>query len=102
MFRNGSGKRMKYLAKYNIAKVKRRNFRRKFAHRYKLLCGCKTCGYNKNPYALEFNHIKGTKVNDVSVMVHKNDSMKRIKDEIRKCEVLCANCHAEYTHRKVI
>ena len=101
MFRNGSGKQMVYLSKYNIAKVKRRKYRVNFTNKFKLMKGCKVCGYNKVPQALEFNHIKGTKEANVSTMVYANASMLRIKNEIRKCEVLCATHHAEYTFRKV-
>lgn len=62
----------------------------------KLAVGCKECGYNAHPSALEFNHIDpSTKLYTIS------QAMKRpwsdIEAEIAKCEVLCANCHRIHT-----
>ena len=61
------------------------------ARRYKLMKGCVVCGYKEHHVALHYNHIDpSTKVRNVS----KCCSVKAVKEEIRKCEVLCANCHA--------
>lgn len=61
------------------------------ARRYKLMKGCAVCGYKEHHVALHYNHIDpSTKVRNVS----KCCSIKAVKAEIRKCEVLCANCHA--------
>ena len=80
----------------------------------KLLSGCIKCGYNKNPKALEFNHIdpntkyrdrngKSVDIAKMALASGKNSleksrySMKTILLEISKCEILCANCHREHT-----
>ena len=80
----------------------------------KLASGCIKCGYNKNPKALEFNHLdpaskyrdKNGKTVDIarmSLASGKNSaeksrySIKTILAEIEKCEILCANCHREHT-----
>lgn len=56
---------------------------------------CQICGYDKCLPALEFHHIDpATKIRAVSLM--QNYSAKRIKAEIEKCILLCANCHREY------
>lgn len=53
--------------------------------------GCSVCGYKEHHVALHFNHIDpSNKVRNVSAC----HSVKAVKEEIRKCEVLCANCHA--------
>lgn len=90
---------------YYKTKAKERNERlrpylKEFVNRYKLLVGCVDCGYKKNPYALQFDHIKGTKFKEISRLVAEVYSIKLIKEEIRKCEVRCANCHAIITQER--
>lgn len=46
-----------------------------------------------NPVVLEFDHIGGSKFNNISYMVTGGWSLKRLEEEIEKCEVRCANCH---------
>lgn len=74
---------------------------RAFTDRYKMYVGCVDCGYKVNPRALHFDHIKGDKLGDISTMIGKGPSYKKIKDEIRKCEVRCANCHAIVTFERL-
>ena len=50
-----------------------------------------------DPVVLEFDHVRGVKVNNVAVMIHKNVPLWRIQAEIEKCEVRCANCHRRKT-----
>jgi len=65
---------------------------------YKLKCGCIDCGYNKSPYALDFDHVSGEKIMDVSRI----RNLDKAKEEVQKCEVRCANCHRIKHHTKVI
>ena len=52
---------------------------------------CSECGFD-HPAALDFHHIDpDTKEFAVSTM--KSLSLSRILEEIKKCEILCANCH---------
>jgi len=61
------------------------------ARRYKLLKGCESCGYRKHYASLHYNHLDpSTKKKNVSSC----RTITAVKLEIRKCEVLCANCHA--------
>lgn len=53
---------------------------------------CLDCG-EKDIRVLEFDHVKDTKINDVSSLVWRACSIQTIKNEINKCEVVCANCH---------
>lgn len=55
---------------------------------------CKNCGYNKCDAALEFHHINPK---EKSFMINKSNtiSWKRIEKELKKCILLCANCHRE-------
>jgi hypothetical protein len=93
---NTKGKQMKHkLAKNNKRPYKPRKSRR-FVNLYKYICGCTICGY-KHSDALDLHHIDKTqKVESVSIMLNQigtKYSMQDVKEEIRKCAVLCANCH---------
>jgi len=87
---------------YYKSKAKARNKRvrqqlYKFVNRYKTFVGCVDCGYKSNPVALQFDHVRGEKTMAVSTMVSRATSIGRVKEEMRKCEVRCANCHAVVT-----
>ena len=84
------------------AKAFNRNQRkwcREFVKRVKRMYGCVDCAVN-NPIILEFDHVRGNKINNIADMVHSACSVSTIKKEIRKCEVRCANCHRIKTHER--
>lgn len=61
-------------------------------NRYKKWKGCSLCDFKESSYALEFHHIKPEeKAFDVSMGWCRN--WGKVKEEIRKCVVVCANCH---------
>lgn len=51
---------------------------------------CVDCGETKIPL-LEFDHVKGKKLLEVSKM--QGASIQRLQKEIDKCEIRCSNCH---------
>lgn len=56
---------------------------------------CVICGYNKCSDALEFHHLDPKK-KDFGLSVRGlTRSWKKIKKEIEKCVLICANCHRE-------
>lgn len=57
---------------------------------------CVDCG-ERDSTVLEFDHVKGNKLGDVSTMAYQGLSWKRILAEINKCEIRCANCHRRRT-----
>ena len=69
--------------------------------RYKIKKGCEECGYKGHFAALHLDHLDPSKkYSAVSQMqTHK---LIRVKEEIRKCRVLCANCHAVHTHNQLL
>lgn len=70
-------------------KVKRR---REVLSKYKEYVGCIYCGYNTNGLALQFDHREPSKKHrDVSSLVP--GGLRKLFEEIRKCDVVCANCH---------
>lgn len=74
--------------------IKVLNYNRCFVSRYKRMCGCYVCR-EKEPAALDLHHKDPTtKDGDPANML--GYSTKRLKEEIRKCMVLCANCHRKF------
>ena len=79
---------------------------------YKLSQGCCICGYNKHPSALCFDHLPEHDKHEIT----KNGGSKRsnaggmyrlyaakytweeIIEEVKKCRVMCHNCHMADTH----
>jgi hypothetical protein len=63
--------------------------------RYKSTLHCADCGIS-HPAVLQFHHrSKAEKKMAVSALVSRASSLKQITSEIKKCDVLCANCHAK-------
>ena len=59
--------------------------------------GCSICG-EKDFRCLQFDHIeRSTKVSSVANLVSDKAPLSKVKQEIDKCRVLCANCHAKHT-----
>lgn len=55
---------------------------------------CSRCGYNKCIKALEFHHIDpNNKSFNISGSLHL--SMEILSSEVKKCVLLCSNCHRE-------
>lgn len=54
---------------------------------------CTDCA-NSDPRVLEFDHLPGhEKLHEISKLLSGGYSWATIEDEIKKCEVVCANCH---------
>jgi transposase-like protein len=55
---------------------------------------CVLCGYDGHPAALQFHHLDpATKA--FNLRDGDTRSMARMREEARKCVLLCANCHAQ-------
>lgn len=58
---------------------------------------CLDCGITYPPYVMQFDHRPGVKkVANVPSMRCYN--WNKVIEEIAKCDLVCANCHAERTH----
>jgi hypothetical protein len=51
---------------------------------------CQRCGFDGHPSALEFHHV-GEK--DFNISLVANKSWASIVEEVKKCELICSNCH---------
>ena len=76
-----------------------REWSRAFIHRVKRCLPCVDCG-ESNPIVLEFDHVCGEKRKNIADMANQAYSIGSIKEEMRKCEVRCANCHRQKTHER--
>lgn len=82
---------------YYVAKAKKRNDAlwkqtREMVWNYLMEHPCVDCG-NSDPRVLEFDHVRGEKLSNVSDLRRLRFSWPKILAEIEKCEVRCANCH---------
>ena len=60
---------------------------------------CSQCGYDRNLAALTWHHVDpGTKRFTIDLRTLSNRRLAEIREELAKCVVLCANCHAETHH----
>ena len=72
---------------------KRSKERREMLNEIKVRAGCEICGFKGHPAALDFDHLypesKGFDISKRYVF----SNIDRLFEEIKKCRVLCANCH---------
>lgn len=85
--------RREYRRDYNS---ERRQRNLAFIRRVKTFYGCSECGYKGHPSALQFDHLDRSQKSFELSRGHLR-AMGQVKEEIRKCRILCANCHAIHT-----
>ena len=85
--------------KANKARFKRRSA--SHVNTIKASTPCHDCGVQYPPHVMTFDHVRGTKETDIAVAAWRW-SVERIDEEIAKCEIVCANCHAERTYQRKV
>lgn len=89
-------------------------YRKKWVNIYKMANGCCVCGYNSHPSALCFDHTEKENKHEITkngyskrnnaggmfMLYAKKYSNEVLINEIKKCRILCHNCHMEQTHSK--
>ena len=60
---------------------------------------CTDCGIKYPYYVMQFDHISDNKSFSISRLSRK--TRRQVYEEINKCELVCANCHAERTHSRL-
>lgn len=71
----------------------RKVYTREYISRIKSRSSCVCCGI-KGSWLLQFHHILGKKLFSIANAARQGVSFIRLKKEIRKCIIVCANCHA--------
>lgn len=70
-------------------------------HELKSKTPCADCGQIYPACCMDFDHLPGhQKVGGVAEMLWKRISEKELREEIAKCELVCANCHRIRTHHR--
>lgn len=72
--------------------VEKRRRNKKYIDDIKAKSKCKKCGF-KHPAALQFHHRDPSIKDDTVSHGTAHWGLKRLKLEIAKCDILCANCH---------
>lgn len=62
--------------------------------------GCMDCKQEFRHWVLQFDHVRGKKLHNVANLIGASPSEERLRAEIAKCEVVCANCHADRTYQR--
>jgi hypothetical protein len=65
---------------------------RAWTYAYQRDRGCRECG-ETDPRCLQFHHVDGEKDDAVGSMIADSRAVGDVVAEVRKCVVLCANCH---------
>lgn len=73
-----------------------KNFRQRLKERAVYVLGgkCQCCGYDKCIQALDFHHLNPSE-KDFNFNDNANRSWKATREEIKKCILVCSNCHRE-------
>lgn len=74
---------------------------RKFVQELKQSTPCADCGDNYPYWIMEFDHIGDNKSFEIGRATRTTGSMQKIKEEIAKCEIVCANCHRNRTFTRL-
>ncbi len=87
-----------YLEKTRKRNIKLRSMVHNFIKEYLSKNPCVDCG-ESDITVLEFDHSKnkGIKFKAVSSLMKYRYPLEKVKEEIKKCEVRCANCHRRKT-----
>jgi transposase len=59
---------------------------------------CQICGYDRYTGALQFHHVDPSTKSFSLSMRGCTRSIAELREEAAKCQLLCANCHAEVEH----
>ena len=88
-----------YHRRESVQKKRRHRYwvKQNWLSEYKKRKSCKKCG-ESHPACLVFHHRNPDKKDEnvSNILAHRNWSLERIKKEVKKCNVMCANCHRKW------
>lgn len=62
---------------------------------------CADCGENYPYWIMQFDHVRGEKKFNIGSRKEK-PTLEAVIEEIAKCDIVCANCHFNRTHMRLI
>ena len=54
--------------------------------------GCADCP-ETNPIVMDWDHVRGEKLFHIAESANMGNSLKKVLEEIAKCDLVCSNCH---------
>ena len=63
---------------------------------------CADCGVQYPPYVMDFDHLRDKEFNISEKICGFGVNIKRLQDEVAKCDVVCSNCHRIRTHARLV
>ena len=61
---------------------------------------CKDCRERHPHFVMDFDHVRGRKLFSLGHAPNLNKTEAEILREVKKCEVVCSNCHRTRTHTR--
>lgn len=58
---------------------------------------CMDCHELHPWFVMDFDHVRGVKYRDISAMLKDADSWSKLEEEMKKCDLVCSNCHRHRT-----
>lgn len=83
--------------KQDAQRERHRQKRKEWYHNLKAERGCNICDEDE-PVCLDFHHVNDNKSANVGTLATGGYAKETVLEEIKKCELLCANCHRKVTH----
>jgi putative FmdB family regulatory protein len=63
---------------------------------------CMDCGGKFPRECMDFDHVRGKKLICINMASGGSSSMERLEAEIKKCDLVCANCHRIRTRKNIL
>ena len=90
----------KHASERHKQQSERRAVGRNYTDAIKAATPCADCGKRWPPVAMDFDHVRGAKFKSVSLLISGAYKLDLIKQEIAKCDVVCACCHRIRTSKR--
>lgn len=81
-------------------KIRRRAWRERLAALKSKPCA--DCKQSFPHFVMDFDHARGTKVNNLSRMVNRALKWEKVEAEIEKCDLVCSNCHRIRSNARLV